>query len=318
MSETQTMRTTTLPDPNKADLNTACPEYGWPNFMNHAYCRSICYPEHWGPLSIKCVFQGREVYQSERIRYTVEPDSYLILNTGQLYSSSIATREETESFVVFFRPNFVEEVLTSLITSDDRLLDEPKRILGRPVTFFEGLHRHDCLISPMLSYLRTESQRETATPGWFEEQYHRLLERLLQAHRGVCTEIEALASKRLSTRVEIYRRLRRARDFIDADYRQKIRIEDMANAACMAPHHFLRLFKQAFGVTPHQYLTRRRLEVARKILTTSDVPVTQVCLDIGFDSLGSFSTLFTHRFGVSPRAFRQYKEEKEEYVRIVA
>jgi len=70
---------------------------------------------------------------------------------------------------------------------------------------------------------------------------------------------------------------------------------------------FLRTFKQIFHLTPHQYLTQLRLEQARKLLTRSDLPVTDICFSVGFESPGSFSWLFRRRVGCSPEAFRRQK-----------
>jgi AraC-like DNA-binding protein len=84
-----------------------------------------------------------------------------------------------------------------------------------------------------------------------------------------------------------------------------VTLADAAAAAHLSPWHFLRLFREAFGETPHQFLTRLRIERARYLLTVTRRSVTDVCLDVGFSSLGSFSTLFSRRVGLSPAAFRR-------------
>jgi AraC-like DNA-binding protein len=81
----------------------------------------------------------------------------------------------------------------------------------------------------------------------------------------------------------------------------------MAAVACLSPNHFLRTFKQLFHQTPHQYLISKRLEEARRLLSLTEMPVTDVCFSVGFESLGSFSWLFRHRTGVSPEAYRRQK-----------
>ena len=101
-----------------------------------------------------------------------------------------------------------------------------------------------------------------------------------------------------------FRRLLRARDAIHARYAQSLRLEDLAREAALTPFHFLRLFRSAFGATPHQYLTRVRIEAAKRLLL-DDAPVTDVCFDVGFQSLGSFSALFAKRVGSPPSAFRR-------------
>ena len=100
------------------------------------------------------------------------------------------------------------------------------------------------------------------------------------------------------------RRLLRARDAIHARYPESLRLEDLAREAALSPFHFLRLFRSVFGETPHQYLTRVRIDAAKKLLL-ADAPVTDVCFDVGFQSLGSFSALFARRVGAPPSAFRR-------------
>ncbi|MEM9487952.1 MAG: helix-turn-helix transcriptional regulator [Myxococcota bacterium] len=80
----------------------------------------------------------------------------------------------------------------------------------------------------------------------------------------------------------------------------------MARAACFSRYHFLRAFRREFDITPHQYLTRYRIDRARELLSTSDRPVTEICLDVGFRSLGSFSSLFQRHVGHSPTRYRRY------------
>jgi AraC-like DNA-binding protein len=82
-------------------------------------------------------------------------------------------------------------------------------------------------------------------------------------------------------------------------------VADAARAAKLSPAHFHRQFKVLFRQTPMQYLQDRRLEMARRLLIGTDEPVTSVCLLVGFESLGSFSTLFHRRFNCSPNRYRK-------------
>ena len=104
---------------------------------------------------------------------------------------------------------------------------------------------------------------------------------------------------------EIYRRLRLAREFIDDCFDQALDLEQISRQAFFSPYHFLRLFREAFQKTPHQYLTERRLEKAKELLAASDLSVTEICLIVGFQSLGSFSSLFHKNVGRSPSLYRQ-------------
>ena len=82
-------------------------------------------------------------------------------------------------------------------------------------------------------------------------------------------------------------------------------LKQISGEAWLSPHHFLRLFKQVYKETPHQYLTRRRIERARRLLLQTEMPVTDICYAVGFESLGSFSWLFRKRVGLSPDQYRK-------------
>lgn len=86
--------------------------------------------------------------------------------------------------------------------------------------------------------------------------------------------------------------------------RRRVSIREAAAAARLSPFQFIRRFRAVFGETPHQRRIADRLDRARRLLALTDRPVTDVCLEVGFSSLGSFSALFTRRVGRSPSAYR--------------
>lgn len=96
----------------------------------------------------------------------------------------------------------------------------------------------------------------------------------------------------------------RARDAMDRDFAGVLDVRSLAVIACVSEAHFIRSFKATFGETPHRYLQRRRIERAMFLLRTSGRSVTQVCMEVGFTSLGSFSRIFTDIVGTTPTAFR--------------
>lgn len=101
------------------------------------------------------------------------------------------------------------------------------------------------------------------------------------------------------------RHLLRARDFMDAHYRDPINVLTVARAAHQSPAHFTRQFRKAFGETPHQYLLTRRMERAAALLRNTDYSVAEICLSVGLSSVGSFTTAFRRVFGETPTQFRE-------------
>jgi len=97
----------------------------------------------------------------------------------------------------------------------------------------------------------------------------------------------------------------RARDAIDRTYAQPLDIAALARIAHASQAHFIRTFRATFGETPHRYLQRRRVERAMFLLRETDLSVTDICLDVGFSSLGTFSRTFRDIVGRSPAAYRE-------------
>lgn len=104
------------------------------------------------------------------------------------------------------------------------------------------------------------------------------------------------------------RSMLRARDAMDRAYAQPLDIPALASIACVSESHFIRTFRDTFGETPHLYLQRRRVERAMFLLWYTDRSVTEICFDVGFASLGTFSRTFSAIIGETPSAYRARAE----------
>jgi AraC-like DNA-binding protein len=110
--------------------------------------------------------------------------------------------------------------------------------------------------------------------------------------------------------IPVYIHLLRAKNVIDRDYAQPLDVATLAGEAHASTAHFARSFKRAFGETPHKYLVRRRIERAKELLRGTDLSVTEVSLEVGFQSLGSFSTAFRELVGESPGRYgRRWRDQ---------
>jgi transcriptional regulator GlxA family with amidase domain len=104
---------------------------------------------------------------------------------------------------------------------------------------------------------------------------------------------------------EINRRMLRARDAMDRTYAEPLDVPSLARIACVSESHFIRTFRAVFGETPHRYLQRRRVERAMSLLRETDRSLTDICLDVGFTSLGTFSRTFHDIVGEAPSVYRR-------------
>jgi AraC-like DNA-binding protein len=112
------------------------------------------------------------------------------------------------------------------------------------------------------------------------------------------------------------RHLLRARDLADARYFEPLGVDDLAAAAGLSRAHFSREFRRAFGESPHAYLLTRRLERAATLLRTTDNSVAEICLAVGLQSIGSFTTSFSRTYGKSPMTYRASFPPASAYARI--
>jgi len=108
---------------------------------------------------------------------------------------------------------------------------------------------------------------------------------------------------------ELHERLCRARRYIDECYDLPLDLAEISKQACLSQYHFLRLFRDTFATTPHQYLIQRRIQKAKELLRVRSLSVTDVCFEVGFQSLGSFSSLFRKCVGQPPINYRRRERE---------
>lgn len=102
----------------------------------------------------------------------------------------------------------------------------------------------------------------------------------------------------------VYRKIVMAKLYMDENFHESIDLERISREACLSRYHFHRLFTRIYQRTPHQYLTRKRVEQARQWLADKDLSVSEICNNVGFESIGSFSVLFKKEIGYAPQYYR--------------
>jgi AraC-like DNA-binding protein len=107
-----------------------------------------------------------------------------------------------------------------------------------------------------------------------------------------------------------------ARRFLDRGYATPITIEQLSHEVALSPYYLIRLFRRIYKQTPHQYLIQLRITRAKELLSHSDLSITEICADVGFESLGSFSALFRKIAGISPSAYRRSSQTTRKSVCI--
>lgn len=260
-------------------------------------------------LSLKSVVRGAARYHTPQGQYLLTPETFLILNDGQRYSLAFEGHGQvhTETLCPFFQHGFLEQAGAFAAAGPEHHLDDIDRATPA-LDFCERLYPKAGAVARTLASLDAGLRGPHATAPWLEDRMYSLAQSLAALRFQVRREADGFPGLRPSTRMELYHRLYRGRDFLLSCYDRPLTVAAAASVAGLSPFHFQRMFKLAFGQTPMQFLQQARLEAARRLLARTGDDITTICFAVGFESLGSFSWLFRKRFGASPgRSARQLK-----------
>jgi len=248
-------------------------------------------------------YGGKADYQVKQREYQVDQNNFLILNECTKYRLTIDNTRNTESFCVFFSPQFVSEVASELSSSDEQMLDfNPKQQDG--IRLFEKNYSHQGLASEILKIGRAKSKLGMLAIEK-DEFYLQLLNAIINQNTKICRDTKRLSFKKTSTRKEIYQRLLFVKDFIDSNFSKTLRLKDLAAIGLLSENHLLRNFNQIFGLTPFQYISQKRIQEAKRQLLESDKPIKDIALDVGYSSFSNFSSYFKAIVGKSPSSLRK-------------
>lgn len=295
------------PDSFIIDKYNVCPvqwpDYNdWPNLITQSFDKRIECCTYTSALSIKLAIGGNASYLVDGKRKTINDSTFLIVNNSQQVKTIVESEKEVESFSIFFQPEFVNNVFAALKKKNEFLLDEWENTDGK-INFYDKVYNYETNLISKIMKVREKAGKNQITKGWLEEQLYFITHSMVETNYSLKKEIVKISAAKSTTRQELYRRLHIAKDFIDSSYSEKINIPVIAKQAMLSPYHFLRLFKNFFGVTPHQYLTGKRMQKAKELAVSGTLTVTEISEAVGFESLAAFSLLFKKHFNCSPSSF---------------
>ena len=255
-----------------------------------------------GPLSIKTVVDGRVGWKTGKREVWVDESSMLVLNDGEPYSMQIDSPEPVTTCCVFFASGFVESIGEDVCGRVSERLDNVQGGARRR-SFLSCLQPRNQRIASLMRVIRERALGPSMALA-LDECFLELALQLLSQHKEMEKQINKIPAIRAATRTELFARVARGREFLQAEGLGPVRLAEAANAACLSPYHFQRTFVRAFGISPSRYVTELRLERAAQLLQNGET-VTETCLRVGFQSLGSFGVAFRKHFGVPPSYFRR-------------
>ncbi len=228
--------------------------------------------------SVSLVMCGTFSYRSDCGSSLISPGTLVLGSVGRSFECSHQHGAGDRCFSFQFAPGLLEEIARDSNASHGRFIGDrvpPLRVLA-----------------PLAARVATSKARES-----FEELAFEMAGAVLRLESESCRAPEGFAARDCAGIAQVVRHL-------EANLDQPQPLAKLANIAGVSRYHFLRTFKRAAGVTPHQWILRARLREAAKRIVLSRAPITEIALEVGFEDLSNFIRSFRTEFGISPRAYR--------------
>jgi len=251
--------------------------------------RFVEYPEVTHPASIKMAWGGAEVYHLRRRDVRVADGSWLVLNDGDRYGSTLKSDRPATSFSIFLRRGLAAEIIAARKLGLERSLERGAERARPPSTsaFSPHLRGQDRHVAPRMRSIYARVIAGERSQDWLDEQAVLLVGDLVAAENEALASTLRIPASKASTRAELSRRLRLAADHIESHFDQPLPLEALAEVACMSSYHFLRYFALLHGATPHAYVVRCRTAAARRLLADGVSDATVLARRSGFGSRSS-------------------------------
>jgi AraC family transcriptional regulator len=246
--------------------------------------------EHIPGPGIITMLSGAGRFGINREMTTIDCSRFLLISQHSSLSIQLP-RPDVQPLILFFHPGLLAEALA---------------LLQADLAWLERVHPMNAVLRERLEWLaRLGNNCSSFSVLKADSIVRDIIKELIWQALAADETSRRLPVTRSSTRIELFKRLSLAREWILANYASPVSLEDMAGKASLNNQHFLRMFRDCYGITPHQFLIEVRLDAAKRFLTDTKEPVSAICRQTGFESLPSFSGLFRQRFGAAPTVFRR-------------
>jgi len=253
----------------------------------------------------KCIVNNREM--------NIFPDNFTIINAGTDYSSLIDSITPVHTLSLYLNTQFVEDFNRSFFLGEEDLLTHSE--FEKKPEFVETLYPLHGNIRYNLSHLKRQIDQGLQDEMLLNEYLHHCLLGYYQIyHKEIDEKFRSLNFIKEKTRKEVFRRLLLAKEYLHSNSNKNVRLEDVADYCCLSINHLLRTFKNAYGLSPHQYLMQLRLDRAKGLLKATNYSLSDITCLVGFESVSSFVRLFKSSVGTTPFKYRKIHIPKNFFV----
>lgn len=254
------------------------------------------------PLSIHSVLGGTLDVLRDGRRVVLDDGTFLIIESGESFTLRASATNCIDALSVFIDDQLVQAAINECDPGGDA--QRPPGVEESALRFSEHIQAHDSLVSPVLRFLRHHAITARENLHWRDEQLRFLVQRLAAKEARIAERIAAIGAARASTRQEIFHRVGLATDFIHSNYTRPITLAAVARAVSSSPHHVLRMFRQVHGLTPREFLQRKRVGAAVRLLTSGSLSLDEIAGRVGFEDRSTLARRMRRHCGMPPSGVR--------------
>lgn len=256
--------------------------------------------QHESRFSVRAVYNGYQYYEVENRSYVVKPDNCLVVQAGEKFEHFVDQDKEAHAIIVAFNPDFIQYYLYFMNHSSEQMLDRTFEKVDACLNFYEGSFRKTQLLNAYLQTIISNIKLGDKDPIYFQNLFVNILDELVGIEKEINDQINSISALKSKTRVELYRRLNMAKDYIDLNLNSNLSLEVISKESCLSPFHFLRTFSEFYGTTPYQYILSERLKKANFLIEKTSQEYNQIIRATGFEHKRTFQRAYKKEFGITP------------------
>lgn len=269
-------------------------------------------------FSIKYVVEGAIRYRCSNKEYKVQKDQFLLTSKQPYVKAYFDSRQTVKSICIDICPSSINNAFAVLNAKEDHNLDNYLAGYFDHPFFFEKIYNTD---NSQLSFQLKHLGETLKSASFYEELVNEewflmLTEHIVLHEKQNSDALKNILSKKTSTRKEIYARLLIGKEFMNDNYLQNPEIAVVARHCNLSVYHFFRSFKQAFGVSPYQFMLKLRLDHSLVLLKENRMSVTDVASSCGFPDVFTFSKAFKREFDLSPNYYMRSAFAKTSSIKL--
>jgi len=252
--------------------------------------------------TIKFVFGGSENCGLQNKNLNIYPDSFAVLNAGTKFSSKIESPTPVRTFSLSFTEKFINDFHKSLVKNNQYHIN---RKFGSH-TFNESIYPFSESIKQNVNLLKNYLDKGLNDERLINEYMQDTLLNYYKIYDEEFNQrIDKLSFVRTKTKEDVLKRLTIAKEYMSSNFNKNITLEGVAEHCCLSVNHFLKTFKEAYDITPYQYLVQIRLKRAKDLLQYSNYSLNEIVTMIGFECPSSFIRLFKNNFKTTPSKYKK-------------